>query len=273
MGLATVMNDIAPVFERPQPDCVRLDEVLYGMTVQLVQQSDTGWCYVRTEYSTEGYMPTAALQTDNNVATAWRRYKKVTVLAPYIDIQSRAETSAPRVVSVPRGAVLVTLGKPGEGGWQKVGLVNGAVGYTRASYLGEVITDWQAMSEEDVRWNVVETALSYNGTAFRAGGRSPLGMDALGLVAMAYLMNGILLPRSATLREGGPLKQIPAKDLNEGDVLYFNGSMGIYMGDDHFVHATSAVGGEGVVVSSMRPKDEDYRGDLAENIVAVASVY
>ncbi len=51
MGLATVMNDIAPVFERPQPDCVRLDEVLYGMTVQLVQQSDTGWCYVRTEYS------------------------------------------------------------------------------------------------------------------------------------------------------------------------------------------------------------------------------
>lgn len=273
MGLATIMNDIAPVFERPQPDAVRLDEVLYGMTVQLVQQSDTGWSYVRTEYSTEGYMPTASLQTDSTVATAWRKYKKVTVLAPYVDVQTKADGDAPRVVSVPRGGILVTLGQPGIDGWQKVGLVNGAIGYTRASYLGDVITAWEEMSEEDVRWNLVETALSYNGTAWRSGGRSPLGMDALGLVSMSFLMNGILLPRSAVPKAGGPLHPIAQRDMNEGDVLYFNGSMGIYMGDSRFVHATDVVGGEGVVVSSMRAKDDDYRGDLAEHIVAVASIY
>lgn len=273
MSLATVMNDVAPVFERPQPEAVRLDEVLYGMTVQLVQQSDTGWSYVRTEYATEGYMPTASLHTDNNVATAWRKYKKVTVLAPYVDIQSEPDPNAPRVVSAPRGGILVTLGQPGADGWQKVGLVNGAVGFTRASYLGDVITDWQSMNEEDVRWNIVETALAYNGTAWRTGGRSPLGMDALGLVSMSYLMNGVVLPRSAVLKAGGPLHPIQQKDINEGDVVYFPDSMGLYMGDGRFVHATDIVGGEGVVVSSLRQKDEDYRADLAENIVAVASIY
>lgn len=273
MGFATIMTDIAPLFERPQPTSVRLDEVPYGMTVQLIQQSDTGWSYVKTEYGNEGYMPTASLQTDNAVATAWRKYKKVTVLAPYIDVQTEMNQNAARAVSLPRGGILVTLGQANQQGWQKVGLVNGAVGYTRASYLGDVIANWQQMSQDDVRWNLVETALSYNGTAWRSGGRSPLGMDDAGLVFMSYFLNGIVLPKDLAPSAGGVLRQISQRDLGEGDVLYFDGSMGVYMGENRFVHATNLPGGEGVVVNSLRPKDEDYRQDLAENILAVASVF
>lgn len=273
MGLATIAADIAPLFERPLPDALRLEELLYGMTVQLVQESDTGWCYVRTEHRTEGYMRTANLQTDNNVAVAWRKYKKAIALAPYIDVQSSPDSQASTVVSVPRGGILVTLGQAGADGWQKIGLVDGAIGYTRASYIGEVIADWESMKEDDVRWNIVETALSYNGAAWRSGGRTPQGIDDAGVVIMSYLMNGIVLPQPLGLSNEGALHQISPKQMDEGDVLFFTSSVGIYMGDNRFVHGTDIPGGEGVAVSSLKPKDEDYRADLAENIVAVASLF
>lgn len=273
MALATVLTDTAPLFERPSPDALRLDELLYGLSVQIIQESETGWCYLRTEWNVEGYVPSACLQRDATVAGAWRRYKKVTVLAPYIDVQKEPVPEAPRIVSVPRGGILVSLAAPGSDGWQKVGLVNGAVGYTRASYLGDVIEQWDSLAEEDVRWNLVETALSYNGVAWRCGGRTPMGIDALGLVTISYFINGILLPQETTLRPGGPLRAVNQKAIREGDVLYFASGMGIYIGDGRFVHATDRIGGEGVVVSSLRPKDEDYRGDLAADITAIGSLF
>lgn len=273
MGLATVCVDVAPLYEKATAESARLDEGLYGMSVQLIEDSDSGWCYVRSEYHSEGYMPQSFLLRDPAVAAAWRKYKKMVVLAPYIDVQREAASASPKLAGVPRGGILVALSSPGEDGWQKVGLVDGGVGYTRASYLGEAITDWEAVSEADMRWNIVETALSYNGAAWRFGGRTPMGIDAVGLVAMSYLLNGVIIPRSLAFKQGGLLRQVGQKAMNEGDILYFGDSLGIYMGEGKFVHATDAPGGEGVVVSSLRPRDEDYRGDLAGRIMGVAGIY
>lgn len=154
-----------------------------------------------------------------------------------------------------------------------MGLVTGAVGYTRASYLGEVITAYEDMEEDDVRWNLVETALSYNGAAWRTGGRSPLGMDAVGLVCMSYLINGVVLQRQMALPQSGPLYAIDEKNMQSGDVIYFSNSMGMYIGEHRFIHATMQPGSEGVVVSSLRPKDEDYVPQLASQMVAIASLF
>ncbi|MGD9559627.1 MAG: C40 family peptidase [Oscillospiraceae bacterium] len=273
MALASVKAETLPLFEKPSAESARLDEALYGMSVQVIQTSESGWSYVRTEHHTEGYAAANRLELDAEVAAAWRKYQKMVVLAPYIDVQRQNAPEAPRVLSVPRGGILVPLGQPGIDGWQKVGLTDGAVGYTRASYLGEVIEDWNAVAEDDMRWNLVETALSYNGTAWRSGGRSPLGIDAAGLAAMTYQMNGVVVPREVFWKPGTALRKIEARKMDEGDVIYFVGSVGIYMGEQKFVHATDLAGGEGVVVSSLDAKDEDYRGDLAGHIVAVASLY
>ncbi len=273
MGLATVKTDIAPLYERADRLSARVDEALYGMSVQIMQESENGWCYLRTEYGTEGYTPAAFLETDVDVATAWRKYKKITVLAPYVDIQQKASNEGGCLVSVPRGGILVPLGGPGADGWQKIGLTDGAVGYTRSSYLGELITDWSLLSEEDFRWNIVETALSYNGAAFRSGGRTPMGIDAVGLAAMTYMMNGVVIAQQPFIKPGLALHSISFEKMKEGDLLYFGEGMGVYIGDNRFVHATDKQGEEGVLVNSLRPKDNDYRGDLAGHITSVGSVF
>ncbi len=272
MGLATVITELAPVYKRPSVESERLDEVLYGMSVQILQASDTGWCYVRAEYGVEGYCPLACLEQDNAVATAWRKYQKMTVLAPYIDIQKQPTTQAARSVSVTRGGVLVQLNLL-DNGWAKVGLPNGDIGYTRASYLGETIENWRTLSVADMRWNLVETVLSYNGTAYRMGGRSPLGMDAAGLVAITYALNGVSVPREVFFKPGGDVHPVPPGRMDEGDILYFHNTAAIYIGDGKFVHATEQNGAEGVLISSLRVKDEAYNKELATQIVAVASLF
>ena len=76
--------------------------MLYGTSVQVLQESEKGWCYLRTEHHTEGYTPLGCLERDADIATAWRKYKKITVLAPYVDVQKKPEPEAARLVSVPR---------------------------------------------------------------------------------------------------------------------------------------------------------------------------
>lgn len=274
MGLATVRTAMVPLYERPTAESVLLDEVLYGMSVQVIDESAAvGWCYLRTEYGAEGYAHTAGLQMDAEMAASWRRYKKVTVMARYIDVQQRAEANAPCIASATCGGILVALGSPGTDGWQKVGLVTGERGYTRASYLDDVITDWTQLAEDEVRYNIVQTARFYEGTTYRSGGRTPLGIDAVGLAAMSYYMNGIVISRLPFFKAGGTLRKMRFEDMDEGDLLYFHEGIGIYIGKNRFIHATDIAGGEGVAINSLRPRDKDYRGDLAGHLVAVAGVF
>lgn len=273
MQISSIITDIAPLYQGPDTESGRIDEALYGMSVQILQQTENGWCYIQTEHKTEGYTPLACLELRADVAGAWRKYKKSIVLAPYIDAQRQAKTGAARVASIPRGGLVVPLGEADAAGWQKIGLPTGEIGFTRASYIGSVIYDWAQIKEEDMRWNLVETALSYNGGAYRSGGRTPLGIDAVGLVTMSYQLNGITLPRETFFKQGGILQQIDIKKIDEGDILYFPESMGIFIGNNQFIHATTAPGVEGVIVNSLRPKDDNYAAELASHVVAVASIY
>lgn len=93
-------------------------------------------------------------------------------------------------------------------------------------------------------------ALSLLGITYRFGGNSPdTGFDCSGLVRhVVRNALGLDLPRTA--REMARLGQrIPLTDLKPGDLVFFNtmrrafSHVGIYLGDNRFVHAPSG-GGE-----------------------------
>ena len=273
MGQATVQKAAAPLHLGPSRETMLIDETLYGMSVQVLDEMGDGWSHVRTEYGVQGYVQSADLNLSAEVAVAWKKYKKHVVLAGYMDVQARPQREAPRIISIPRGGLVVALKEPDFAGWQKVGLANGAMGFTRASYLGAMIDNWSLLREDDMRWNLVESALAYNGTAYRVGGRTTHGMDAPGLAAMAYMLNGVNIPREPNFREGGALHLIAVKAADEGDLLYFRDSVGIMMDKGRFIHATEEVGVEGVVVNSMNPRDENYRENLVNGIIGAASLF
>jgi cell wall-associated NlpC family hydrolase len=107
---------------------------------------------------------------------------------------------------------------------------------------------------------LVAYAASLSGTPYRSGGTSPrTGFDCSGLVQHVYGRLGIALPRS-TREMAGRLSAVAPERREPGDLIFFNTTgaahshVGIYLGDDEFVHAPSS-GGSGVTISNLR---QDY---------------
>ena len=107
---------------------------------------------------------------------------------------------------------------------------------------------------------VLEAAETRIGAPYRYGGSGPEAFDCSGLVAYAHRQAGIAVPRTAADQFS---KAIPVKrgELRPGDLVFFRlsgrgvGHVGIYAGDDRFVHAPQS--GGHVRLASL--EDEWYR--------------
>ena len=171
-----------------------------------------------------------------------------------------------------RGALAAPVGEAGEG-WQKIALPDGREGYTKCSLWEDDYKTPPAVSEEALRARAVEVALSYQGTQYRWGGKSPLGVDCSGLTFMAWFFCGVSLYRDARLVDGFPARPIPFEARKPGDLLYFPGHIALYLGNDRYIHSTARAGSDGVVINSLDPAAPDYRADLREKLYAVGSVF
>ena len=88
------------------------------------------------------------------------------------------------------------------------------------------------------RPRVVEIAFRYLGTPYRWAGASPAGFDCSGFVMYVYSRVGIRLPHSSWMLWGVG-KPVARKDLQPGDIVFFNGRshVGIYIGQGRFIHS------------------------------------
>lgn len=117
-------------------------------------------------------------------------------------------------------------------------------------------------------------ALSLVGSPYRLGGTSPeTGVDCSGFVGHVFRQAaGVVLPRGsrAISEVSEPLAQA---DLRPGDLVFFNtlhrafSHVGIYLGDDRFVHASSSRTGS-VMVSNLNNRYWRERFDGARRVVA-----
>lgn len=268
---ALVQVDIAPLYTGPSELCELADEALYGMAVELLEEAGNGFYRVNTHYHYEGYVPAECLfMADTATVQKWQQADKLVVTAPYLDVMLYPAVQAGKIVSAPRGALLVSKAEP-QDGWQKVTLVNGAAGFVRAAHVRAQTT--QIEEESVLREKIAQTALSYLGTQYRWGGKTALGIDCSGLSAMAYMMHGVLIYRDAAIKEGFPLREIPFAQAQKGDLLFFPGHVAVYLDEQKFIHSTGRAGDDGVVINSLDPKAPDYREDLAKGITAVGSLF
>ncbi|KIL42530.1 hypothetical protein SD70_00125 [Gordoniibacillus kamchatkensis] len=92
---------------------------------------------------------------------------------------------------------------------------------------------------------IVETAGDYVGAPYVWGGTKPGGFDCSGFVQYVYRRHGVELPR--TSREMFAVGD-DVRELQPGDLVFFrtegrNAShVGIYMGDNRFISATTSYG-------------------------------
>lgn len=105
---------------------------------------------------------------------------------------------------------------------------------------------------------ILSSAASKLGSTYVYGATGDGGYDCSGLVYAVYKNEmGINLPRTSSAQSGFG-EQVQKSNLQEGDLVFFNttGSgvshVGIYIGNDQFIHASS---GQGKVITSSLSED------------------
>jgi cell wall-associated NlpC family hydrolase len=121
--------------------------------------------------------------------------------------------------------------------------------------------------------DVILQGLKLVGISYRFGGNDEnSGLDCSGFVRLVFKDTiGMLLPRSAKeMSEVG--ERVDSKDLKPGDLVFFNtmkrafSHVGIYLGDNYFLHAPRA--GAEVRVESMQSSYWVKRYNGARRIIA-----
>jgi cell wall-associated NlpC family hydrolase len=121
--------------------------------------------------------------------------------------------------------------------------------------------------------DVASFALGLIGVNYRFGGETPaVGLDCSGLIRYVFQeVTGVTLPRTA--RElSGLGKKVAVTDLQPGDLVFFNtrrfafSHVGIYLGDNQFIHAPRS-GSEVSVVTFSTYWQKHFNG--ARRLVGV----
>lgn len=272
MKQAVVTATAAPLYAAPGPSAL-LDEVLFGSIVQLSGENQAGFLEAIGPAGTKGYTPVACLRGGGGEEPAqWAAFGKTVARAPFADISEQPSPQSPILATLPRGGLVHPISAE-EDGWLAVGLPGGEKGYVRAANFMPQVMEWAQREEKELRQALATSALSYLGTQYRAGGRTAAGIDAVGLVGMAYQLNGILLPGTTTPPEGTVLSPIAQSALAMGDLIYFPGHVAMFLGDGQYVHASPHSGSDAVVINSLVEDSPFYRPLLAQSITACLSLF
>lgn len=268
---AIVNRQICPLHSKPARESSLVDEVLYGMVVELLEMPVPGWYRVRTHYRYEGFAAAEDLLTEG--AEDWEKHPKLTVLYKnQCDVLSEPKVQGYPMQVLPRGGLLIPVGEE-DNGWQKVRLADCRTGFVPAAIMVPQPQEPVSREEPLLRRRLVETAMLYQGTHYRWGGKSPQGIDCSGLCSMSYMLCGILIYRDADLRDDFPLREIPMEQMAPGDLIFFPGHVAMYIGDSRYCHSTAKNGSNGFAVNSLDPDAPDYREDLHKSIRKVGSFF
>lgn len=96
-------------------------------------------------------------------------------------------------------------------------------------------------------YGVLKTCRSYMGTPYVWGGELPGGFDCSGYVQYVFAKHGYRLPRTADIQYNVGKKVKRGKEL-PGDLVFFEtyapgaSHVGVYLGRDYFIHASSSRG-------------------------------
>jgi len=181
--------------------------------------------------------------------------KHMMVTSTGLNVRSSWSTNGEILGTVSYGTDLTVTGLC-ENGWVQV-LYQGQTGYVSGEYVADYEDVDHSASSEAV--DIANFAMEFVGYPYVYGAESPSqGFDCSGLVYYCFGEFGIKLKRTADDQMNHNGTAVSRSNLQVGDLVFFGyggyaDHVGIYIGNNNFVHAANP--SSGVRVSSM---DETY---------------
>lgn len=223
--------------ESPSDQAKVSSELYFSEKVQLLEDqgewvkvqnsidSYVGWVKKATLYEKNGEYPTGRIAKINRLRA---------------HIYSEEDTERGPIFSLPFEAKVEVIEECSPR-WLKIQLPDTKLAYVQR---GDLTFDLAPLSREQM------CALSHDfkGLPYTWGGRSSyLGYDCSGFVQMLYRQMGVFLPRdSKDQAKWEKFRECAIADLQPGDLLFWGvtaekiGHVGMFLGNDEFIHATVA---------------------------------
>lgn len=228
---------------------------------------------------------TGTENTDNNEEKTESK-KEMYVKVNTLNLREKADSSS-KILQQLSINEKVTVIEEVDDSWSKVE-VSGITGYVATKYLSETKTETTSRGNDETRDSSEETdeeddddeeedqeesqgsesdnseedndprevtgedivayAKTFIGCPYVYGGTSPSGFDCSGFTQYVYKHFGYSISRTSSSQRSDGIS-VKKADLIAGDIVCFNGHVGIYVGNNKFVHAENPA--NGVKISSL----------------------
>ena len=215
-----VKAPVLPLRREPRGDSRLESEALLGETLTLLDEEE-GWAWVQLERDGYvGYIPGDGLTA--NIAPPTHR---IAALRTYV-------FSRPDGKSVPLSLLSLNAAVTATGEEGKFLSLQGG-GYVFAGHATPIAT----FSPDPVA-----VAEAFLGAPYLWGGRTSIGLDCSGLVQLAAEAAGLKCPRDADMQAqeyGRPVDIRDALELRRGDLVFWEGHVGIMVSPTDLLHANA----------------------------------
>lgn len=246
--------------ESPKENGRVVSDAVYSEEVNILQE-ENGWVQIETQVDRyKGWIrrETLALQKTDFFAGQSKAIAKVNRLAAHI--YAAADTEFGPLFSLPYGSRLKVVEEPKDARWIKIALVDDREAYIQT---GDVTRDLSPLRKKDL----VPLSKKFLNLPYTWGGRSSLGFDCSGFVQMLYREIGVFLPRDSKDQfTWEHLKPIRVDAMGPGDLVFFGLSkdqirhVGMYIGNNRFIHATVQESKPHIHISNLKDKEWDGSG-------------
>lgn len=216
--LMQVVEPVITVHKAPRFDAMQLTQALFGETVRIFEEQE-GWAWV--QLAKDGYVG----------------YVNGNALSPHV-LAPTHRVSLPSTFMYP-DANLKTLPAMPLTLNAQVTVMAEAGAYARISN-GKFVFSAHLRPVADVEADFVTVAEMFRHVPYYWGGKSVHGLDCSGLVQLALEACGKAALRDSDMQETTLGERLLANDLDSlkrGDLVFWNGHVGIMTGDTTLLHA------------------------------------
>jgi SH3-like domain-containing protein len=261
---------------RKQPDhsSELVSQAILGTPV-LILKDENSWLLIQTPDKYIAWTEKSSVKmTSTAEMNRWRQAERILFLENSGWVYTSPEESGV-VGDLVAGSILEKAGE--SKGYLKVILPDGREGFVRKNGVMD-FNLWKSQvrcTEE----NVYRIASTFLGLPYLWGGSSSKAVDCSGFVQSVYFMNGIILPRDASLQADHGLILNLSKgysQLKRGDLLFFGSKdnstshvthVAIYMGNSEYINSSGRV-----MINSLDSTQINYSSYRENSLLAAKRI-
>lgn len=239
--------------QEPKQDSEVVSQAYYSESIATLEEN-ADWVKIETQVDKyQGWVKKNVVyqRTDEFLSDPNSVMAKVNRLAAHIyHVQ---DTIYGPIITLPYESKLEVLDpkQDSSGRWIKVALVDGKEAFVQR---GDVTLNPQKINRQDM----CELSSKFLGLPYTWGGRSSFGYDCSGFAQMLYRQMNIYIPRDSKDQNRWDGFSVASLDtLQPGDLIFFGLAedkirhVGMYLGDDQFIHATVAENAPYIHISKL----------------------